>query len=147
MLDQTPTPRPSRSHNRPLHSVADRLIENSLAYDFDINSLACNNTCYSSSSSSCSCSDTLCLTPAHPSAAPSIYAGPVRSDNSSSQLFPCLSLGFEFKWALQQGDLASAFSIPILQNFVYNDLSHNASTINWASGVGDMDAKAGSYID
>ena len=70
----------------------------------------------------------------------------MRSDNNS-QLYPGFSLGSESGWALQQGALASAFSIPILQNVVYDNLSYNASTFNWASDVGDMDAKAGTYID
>lgn len=121
--------------------VADRLIENPLACDFDINSLACHVTSYGSSSNA-----TTCLTPDQLSAAKSIYTGPVRSDNGS-QLYPGFSLGSESEWALQQGDLASAFSVPILQNLVYDDLSYNASTFNWASDVGDMDAKAGAYID
>jgi len=70
----------------------------------------------------------------------------VRSD-TGAPLYPGFDLGSESGWAAQEGYLADAFSIPILQNLVYKNLSYNASTFNWASDVGDMDAKAGTYID
>lgn len=119
--------------------VADRLIENPLACDFDINTLACNATTSNSST---------CLTPAQLSAAKSIFAGPTRSDNGA-QLYPGFSPGSESSWSLQQGDLASAFSIPILQNLVYDNLSYNALTdFTWTSSdINAMDDRAGTYID
>lgn len=70
----------------------------------------------------------------------------MRSD-TDEQLYPGFSLGSEIEWILQEGPLAEAFSIPILQNLVYDDLAYDASTFNWASDVDDVDEKAGQHID
>ena len=118
--------------------MQDRLIENPLQCDFDISSLACTSTAASN--------NTTCLAPSQLTAAKAIYAGPVRSDNGS-QLYPGFSLGSEIEWALQEGILAEAFSIPILQNLVYANLNYSSNTFDWAADVADLDAKAGTYID
>lgn len=70
----------------------------------------------------------------------------MRYDNGT-QLYPGFSLGSESEWLLQEGNLANAFSIPILQNLVYDNLSYDSDTFNWASDVADLDARAGSLID
>jgi feruloyl esterase len=117
--------------------VSDRVLENPLACTFDIATLACDSTTSNTST---------CLTEPELAAAKAIYAGPTNAHKNSS-LYPGFTHGSEIEWALQQGDLASAFSIPILQNLVYNNLSYNASTFNWVSNVADLDANAGALID
>ncbi|KAK3673322.1 hypothetical protein LTR78_006868 [Recurvomyces mirabilis] len=124
-----------------LDGVKDGLIEDPLRCNFDIESLVCQSTYGNPSNGSVTC-----LTPAQIAVFKTIYQGPVRSDNGS-QLYPGFCLGSENQWLLQEGVLADAFSIPILQNLVYNDLSYNSSNFNWASDVTTLDAKAGSYID
>jgi feruloyl esterase len=119
--------------------VSDRVLQNPLSCTFDIASLACNSTSTNTNTSTC-------LTGPELSAAKAIYAGPTNSHTNIS-LYPGFTLGSEIEWSLQQGDLASAFSIPILQNLVYNNPSYDASTFNWASDVADLDANAGALID
>ncbi|KAK0257552.1 hypothetical protein LTS09_007599 [Friedmanniomyces endolithicus] len=125
-----------------IDGVHDGLIEDPLRCHFDIKSLACNGS-YASTASGTA---TTCLTPSQIAAVEAIYAGPVRSDNGT-QLYPGFSFGSESAWLLQEGILAEAFSIPILQNLVYDNLAYNSSTFNWASNVADVDARAGSLID
>ncbi|KAK4569362.1 hypothetical protein LTR86_003124 [Recurvomyces mirabilis] len=124
-----------------LDGVKDGLIEDPLRCNFDIESLVCQSTYGNPSNGSVTC-----LTPAQIAVFKTIYQGPVRSDEGS-QLYPGFSLGSENQWLLQEGVLADAFSIPILQNLVYDDLSYNSSNFNWASDVATLDAQAGSYID
>jgi feruloyl esterase len=121
--------------------VKDGVIENPLDCNFSIDSLACNTTAASGSNSSISC-----LTPDQLTAAKAIYAGP-KNAHTGEQLYPGFSHGSEIQWILQEGSLADAFSIPILQNLVYNNLSYNASTFNWASDVLTLDKNAGARID
>lgn len=125
-----------------LDGVEDGLIEDPLRCDFNIDSLACNGS-YSVPSSG---SNVTCLTAGQLKAVKAFYQGPVRSDNGS-QLYPGFSFGSENGWLLQEGVLADAFSIPILQNLVYDNLSYNSNTFNWASNVADVDSKAGTLID
>jgi len=125
-----------------IDGVHDGLIEDPLRCHFDLKSLACNGS-YASTASGTA---TTCLTPSQIAAMEAIYAGPVRSDNGT-QLYPGFSFGSESAWLLQEGILAEAFSIPILQNLVYDKLAYNSSTFNWASNVADVDARAGSLID
>jgi feruloyl esterase len=117
--------------------VADRVLENPLACTFNISTIACNSTTLNTST---------CLTAPELLAAKAIYAGPSNSQ-TSTPLYPGFTPGSEIEWSLQQGPLSSAFSIPILQNLVYDNLSYNPSTFNWASNVADLDANAGALID
>ncbi|KAK4503477.1 hypothetical protein PRZ48_004392 [Zasmidium cellare] len=119
-----------------IDGVKDRVIEDPLKCHFDIDTLACKPNQQS----------TTCLTPSKLASAKAIYAGPRRSDNGK-ELYAPFALGSEIEWALQEGPLASAFSIPILQNLVYDDLSYDANTFNWASDVDTLDARAGTLID
>lgn len=125
-----------------LDGVADRLLENPLHCNFDINSLACNQTTTASSASG----NVTCLQSSKIAAIKNFYAGPKRSDNGN-QLYPGFSFGSEIEWILQEGNLADAFSIPILQNLVFNNLSYDSDTFNWASDVALLNAKAGRFID
>jgi feruloyl esterase len=120
--------------------VEDRLIENPLDCEFDVSSLACKSG---------SPSNTTCLTPDQLSAAKALYQGPVRSDDPNVSLYPGLSLGSEAGWGLPQVQavLSNAFSVPILQNTVYNNLSYDVDTFNWASDVEFLDEKAGPLIN
>ncbi|KAI7211437.1 tannase and feruloyl esterase [Hortaea werneckii] len=120
-----------------LDGVQDRLIENPLACDFDLASLACGNNTPNAS---------FCLTATQLEAANSIYAGPTRP-GSGSQIYPGFSLGSEKEWAMQEGELAEAFSIPLLQNLVYNDLNYSADSFDWEFDVVDVNVKAGKHID
>ncbi|KAM0715043.1 hypothetical protein Q7P37_009508 [Cladosporium fusiforme] len=117
--------------------VADRVLENPLDCSFDVSTLACDPADTNSST---------CLTPEELDAAKAIYAGP-HDAKTNKPLYPGFTPSSEIEWAMQQGELSDAFSIPILQNLVYNNLSYNASTFNWASDVADLDARAGSLID
>lgn len=125
-----------------IDGVADGLIENPLQCNFDINQLACRD----STTASYSGNEISCLTESQLAATKAIYAGPVRYDNSQ-QIYPGFSLGSEVEWLLQEGTLADAFSIPILQNLVYDNLNYPSDTFNWASDVEDVDQKAGRLID
>lgn len=120
--------------------MEDGVLEDPLECDFDINTLACD--------SSSSTDNSTCLTPAQLTAAKAIYAGP-KNSQTGAQLYPGFSPGSEIEWILQEGDLAEAFSIPILQNLVYDDLSYNASqSFVWSSkNVKDVDERAGAKID
>jgi feruloyl esterase len=124
-----------------IDGVSDNLIENPLACPFDVSSLTCDGTAPASTG------NITCLTSSQISAAKSIYQGPVRSDNTSISLYPGFSPGSESNWLLQEGNLASAFSVPIMQNLVFNNLSYDAATFNWASDVAALDARAGTLID
>lgn len=117
--------------------VADRVLENPLVCSFDISTLACNSSNTDSST---------CLSPAELTAAKEIYAGP-RDAKTNKPLYPGFTPSSEIEWELQQGELSEAFSVPILQNLVYDDLNYDASNFNWASDVTDLDAQAGTYID
>ncbi|KAI5268805.1 tannase and feruloyl esterase [Aureobasidium subglaciale] len=122
-------------------AVKDGVIESPLKCDFSIDSLACNRTTFSRSNSTITC-----LTPEQITAVKSIYAGP-RDSKTGEQLYPGFAHGSEIQWILQEGELSNAFSVPILQNLVYDNLTYNASTFDWASDVSDVDMNAGAKID
>ncbi|KAJ6442610.1 LOW QUALITY PROTEIN: feruloyl esterase [Purpureocillium lavendulum] len=111
-----------------LDGVADGVIENPLACDFDIDSLRCYT------------GDSPCLTDEQVKQAKKIYSGPRGA-------YPGFSVGSESSWAVQEGSLADAFSIPILQNLVFGDLAYNASTFDWDADVALVDERAGALID
>lgn len=123
-----------------IDGVKDRLIEDPLRCPFDIDSLACNQSHVHSSNR------LTCLAPTKIAAAKAIYAGPKRSDNEI-QLYPGFSFGSEIEWILQEGSLADAFSIPILQNLVFKDLRYDSDTFDWASDADAVDSQAGTLID
>lgn len=121
--------------------VKDGVIENPLECNFDIDSLTCNATTVPHANNSISC-----LTPEQITAAKAIYTGP-KNAKTGEQLYPGFAHGSEIQWILQEGSLSNAFSVPILQNLVYNNLTYNASTFNWASDVTTLDINAGAKID
>ncbi|XXH00108.1 hypothetical protein Hte_006450 [Hypoxylon texense] len=120
-----------------IDGVKDGVLENPLLCDFDITSLKCSSSETNSST---------CLTPAQISTAQKIYAGPVDS-RSNISLYPGFSVGSETEWLFQEGHLAEVFSIPILQNMLFNDLSYDASTFNWGTDVDAVDMRVGTLID
>jgi feruloyl esterase len=120
-----------------LDGVKDNMLENPLKCKFDINTLACNSSTTNAST---------CLTEAQLEAAKAIYAGPTSSTNRS-ELYPGFSVGSEASWLSQEGPLADAFSIPILQNMVFSNLSYDFLDFNWGSDVAALDEKVGQYID
>ncbi|EKG18268.1 Tannase/feruloyl esterase [Macrophomina phaseolina MS6] len=80
-------------------------------------------------------------------AAKAIYAGP-KDARDGSAVYPGFTLGSETEWAQgQEGSLARAFSIPILQNLVYDNLSYDSNIFNWGSDIDDVDKNAGAFID
>lgn len=119
-----------------LDGVNDGLIENPLICDFDVTTLAC-----SSSQNSSNCFSTIQI-----DALKMIYAGP-RDIRTNASLYPGMGISSEIGWISQLAELAEAFSIPILQNLVKDDLSYDAKTFNWGSDVDLLDTKAGLLID
>ncbi|KAK1982893.1 tannase and feruloyl esterase [Colletotrichum cereale] len=120
-----------------LDGVEDRVLENPLACKFDLDSLACQHMATNAST---------CLTPEQIIAAKEIYAGPSHSKTNAT-LYPGFDLGSESEWMYQEGRLSLSFSLPLLQNMVFDDLSYNGSTFDWATDVDALDEKAGSLID
>ena len=55
--------------------------------------------------------------------------------------------GSEIEWAMQQGELSAAFSVPILQNMVFDNLTYDAAAFDWAADVDLLDARVGRHID
>ncbi|ETS87790.1 hypothetical protein PFICI_01618 [Pestalotiopsis fici W106-1] len=115
--------------------VLDGLIEDPLSCKFDIASLSCAVN-----------ESVQCLTTEQLASALHIYGGPHDSRDNSS-LYPGFSFGSESEWMYQEDMLADAFTIPILQNLVFDNLTYNASTFNWGSDVDVLDARAGTLID
>jgi hypothetical protein len=102
--------------------------------------MSCNSTTANAST---------CLTDAQLTAAKEIYAGPTSTINGA-QLYPGLTIGSEASWFDQEGNsnsLADAFSIPILQNMVFDNLNYNFLDFNFGSDVTSVDEKVGKYID
>ncbi|KAI1376547.1 feruloyl esterase [Hypoxylon crocopeplum] len=120
-----------------IDGVSDGVLENPLLCDFDVSSLECKSSNTNSST---------CLTPAQVSTAQAIYKGPLDS-RLKEPLYPGFSVGSETQWMLQEGNLAQAFSIPILQNMVFNNLSYDPSNFNWGTDVDTLDEKVGTLID
>ncbi|KAF3064991.1 hypothetical protein GL218_02558 [Daldinia childiae] len=120
-----------------LDGVEDGVLENPLVCDFDVSTLECKSS---------EANSTSCLTPAQISAVQKIYTGPIDSRTNIS-LYPGFSFGSEIEWVGQEGTLAEAFSIPILQNMVFDDLSYDASAFNWAADVDTVDKRVGTFID
>ncbi|PVI02662.1 tannase and feruloyl esterase [Periconia macrospinosa] len=123
-------------HCDSLDGVADRILENPLDCTFDIASLACPPSSFSNPANA-----TTCLTPAQLAAAKAIYEGP------GAAVYPGFSLGSETQWALQEGQLSNAFTVPILQNLVYDDLTYDATRFQWDKDIPDVDENAGKWID
>lgn len=124
-----------------LDGVKDNLVENPLVCDFDIDSLACAKEEDGTNET--------CLTAAQLAAAKAIYQGPVRSDRGHKSIFPGIAVGSEAGWALPivASTLSNVFSVPTLQNLVYDDLSKDLSKFNWASDVDYVDKVAGPLIN
>jgi len=120
-----------------LDGVNDNLIENPLLCNFNMTTLVCGATNLTNS--------TTCLTPSQLAAAEAIYAGPKSSNGTL--IYPGFSYGSETEWLVEEGTLADAFAIPILQNLVYDDLNYNSSIFSFDTDVVDVDEKAGSQID
>ncbi|GKU08483.1 tannase and feruloyl esterase [Fusarium langsethiae] len=123
-----------------LDDVKDNVIQNPLDCHFNISSIACQGA---------GADNTTCLTQDQLEAAQALYKGPVFSDTRAVSLFPGLALGSEAGWTLPQiqGALSNAFTVPMLQNLVYNNLSYNADDFNWGSDVEFLDKKAGMLIN
>lgn len=121
--------------------VEDKVIGNPLACDFDISSLACADKSASE--------DALCLTTDQLAAIKAIYHGPYRSDSPKVNIYPGLTLGSESGWSLPHvsGALSNAFTVPMLQNLVYNNLSYDPTTFNWGSDVDVLEKRAGPLIN
>ncbi|KAI1411947.1 feruloyl esterase [Hypoxylon sp. FL1857] len=120
-----------------IDGVRDGVLENPLLCDFDVATLECKPSGTNSSA---------CLTPAQVSTAQKIYAGPVDL-RSNASLYPGFSVGSETEWMMQEGYLADAFSIPILQNMVFNNLSYDPSTFDWGNNVDAVNDRVGTLID
>lgn len=120
-----------------IDGVADGVIENPLQCQFNIETLQCEAS---------EASGAACLTPEQIQQAKKIYDGPKRT-SSNVVVYPGFSIGSEKSWLSQEQTLASAFSIPILQNLVFNNLAYNASTFNWGTDVDLVDKRSGTLMD
>ncbi|KAK2060103.1 tannase and feruloyl esterase [Colletotrichum caudatum] len=120
-----------------LDGVEDGVLENPLACKFELESLACGDGATDAST---------CLAPEQVATARDIYAGPRHSETDAS-LYPGFDLGSESEWTFQEGRLSLSFSLPLLQNMVFDDLSYNGSTFDWAADVDALDGKVGGLID
>lgn len=120
-----------------IDGVTDGVLENPLQCDFDIASLACDSAAEARSS---------CLTQQQIAQAKKTYQGP-RNTLTDQSLYPGFSHGSEKTWLMQESSLANAFSIPILQNLVFDNLTYDASTFDWGNDVATVDQKAGTLID
>lgn len=120
-----------------LDGVADRVIENPLACDFDIESLECTDPITIDSAA--------CLTKEQIEQAKKIYKGP-ENPRTGASLYPGFSVGSEAGWSYQQSLLAGAVTIPLLQHLAF-DLTYNASKFDWDGDVDTVDSKIGTLID
>lgn len=119
-----------------LDGVTDGMLENPLNCPFNISTLACTSTN----------DHATCLTAAQLAGAKDIYRGPSSTTNGA-RLYPGFSFGTESSWLSQETLLARSFSIPILQNMVYNNLDYDYMTFDFDKDVPTLDSKAGQYID
>lgn len=117
--------------------VHDGVLEDPLKCAFDITTLACTSD---------SVNQTDCLTNAQLVAAKAIYAGP-KDVRTNKEVYPGFVVGSESSWLQQEGTLATAYAIPLLQNLVFDNEVYNASTFNWGSDIDTVDERAGSLID
>lgn len=124
-----------------LDGAEDKLVENPLACSFNFSSWACSENSLTT--------NITCLTPAQLSAVDAVYQGPRRSDSSKTFLYPGLSLASEAGWFRPQvsGALSNAFSVPMLQNMLFNTLSYDPATFNWGSDIDLLEEKLGPLID
>ncbi|KAG8630016.1 hypothetical protein KVT40_001635 [Elsinoe batatas] len=122
-----------------LDGVNDRLIEDPLACQFDVDSFACD-------APNPSLDATTCLTQAQLNAAKAIYSGAKRLDNGE-QVYPGFAFGSENAWALQQGPLSNMYTTAVLRNLVFKSTSYDSATFNFASDVDLTDRDAGVFID
>ncbi|KAI2466038.1 feruloyl esterase [Annulohypoxylon bovei var. microspora] len=120
-----------------IDGVKDGVLENPLLCSFDVSSLECKTSETNSSA---------CLTSTQVATAQKMYAGPTDL-RSNASLYPGLSVGSETEWAMQEGTLANIFSIPILQNMVFNNLTYDSSAFNWGTDVDALNERVGTFID
>lgn len=124
-----------------LDGVTDRVIENPLKCSFNISSLQCKDGQQSTSNNK-----TVCLTSQQVTTMQAIYTGP-KDSRDGTKLYPGFDIGSEIEWALQEGTLSNAFTVPILQNLVFGNLSYNASSFNWGTDADAIDKYASPLID
>lgn len=120
-----------------LDGVRDGLIENPLACDFNVSTLACDATAANS---------TGCLSQPQVAALQKIYGGPRNSTGHS--LYPGFTFGSENELIQQtSGSLSGSFTASILQNVVFGDLAYDVGSFDWDADVALVEARAGSLID
>lgn len=124
-----------------IDGVNDGLIENPLNCSFNISFWACPEDGIPANKT--------CLEPQQLAAVKAVYQGPVRSEPSSPSIYPGLSLASEAGWFVPSvsGALSNAFSIPMLQNMLYKNLSYDPATFDWSSQVDFLDEKLGPMIN
>ncbi|KAJ5896225.1 uncharacterized protein N7473_005624 [Penicillium subrubescens] len=123
-----------------LDGVKDRLIENPLRCNFDLDSLVCLT--HTSSSKGY---DT-CLGPKQLEALKAIYAGPM-DKRTNTTVYPGFSLGSERELLAQETLLYKAYAAPLLQNLIFHNLSYDIDTFSFERDVAQVDAIAGPLID
>lgn len=125
-----------------LDGVDDGLIENPLKCSFNITTLQCKQ------GETATVNGTVqCLTPQQVTAYKAFLAGPKESD-TGIQIYPGFDLGSESGWMYQEAILAIDYSVPILQNLVFQNLSYDYTGFKFASSdVGVVDSRASPLID
>jgi feruloyl esterase len=118
-----------------IDGVADGVIDDPTACDFDIASLLCqpNQTPMQDNK-------TVCISEAQLSTFRSIYAGP------GVDIYPGFAKGSEAELLVQEEELYTAYAVPILQNLVFKNLSYDYTTFDFEQDVKLVDEVAGPLI-
>jgi hypothetical protein len=124
-----------------LDQFKDGVLADPTQCSFDITSLQCT-ACQSPVVNN----RTTCLTKRQVENVKKFYAGPVNPSTRRS-LYPGFALGSESTWIRQETTLFLNFSVPILQNLVFQNLSYDYTTFNWDSDAELVDKHAGPLID
>jgi len=127
--------------------VADGLLENPAACDFDPQTLACAPGADGSQ----------CLTPHQVATVVALHAGP-RNPRTGEQIYPGFAWGSEasltappvnawsYGWLAIQGPLADIFAIPLLREMVYHDPQWDWHQFDWDHDVADLERRIGADI-
>ncbi|KAJ5973032.1 uncharacterized protein N7479_002950 [Penicillium vulpinum] len=125
-----------------LDGVIDGLIENPLHCDFDITQLECASDHNPTTASGA----VVCLTSEQVQAAKAMYSGP-KNTVTGEEIYPGLNLGSESSWHDLETTLSKMYSVLILKELVFDDMTYNISSFDWGSDVSKVDRTASPLID
>ncbi|KAM0816007.1 putative Tannase and feruloyl esterase [Seiridium cardinale] len=121
--------------------VEDGVLEDPTQCHFDIFSLLCSD-----GQNPTADNKTVCLALSQIQTAQKFYAGPI-DVRSQTQVYPGFAFGSERQWSLQEDSLYLDYAVPILQNLVFDNISYDYTTFNWASDIDLVNQKALPLID